>query len=111
MHTFRNEHGEYSEPAGHFGGLRTTDVVGWATGNRHAIQLAIVPPGGGGDSHKHDAEQQTFIVLDGTYRFRSGEDDFVLHKGDAVLFEPGEYHATVNESDRDVVCLVVTVKP
>lgn len=111
MHIYRNTDAKFIEPAGHFGGLRSTDMVGWDKGGNYAIQFAVVPPGGGGDDHNHDVEHQTFIVLQGEYNFRSGDIEFSLAAGESVLFEPGEYHETVNRSDADVHCLVVTVRP
>ncbi|WP_033292626.1 cupin domain-containing protein [Amycolatopsis jejuensis] len=111
MHIFRTADATFAEPPGHFGGLRTTNVVGTEVGKRYSIALAEVPPGGGGEDHQHDAEQQTFLVLSGSYRFRSGDKQFTLGPGEAVLFEPGEYHETLNESAEQVTCLVVTVFP
>lgn len=111
MHIYRPDEAKYIEPAGHFGGLKTTDVIGWNVGDKYAIQLGVVPPGGGGEKHKHDVEHQTFIILKGTYDFKSGDEEFTLSEGEAVLFEPGEYHEMINRSDADVHCLVVTVKP
>lgn len=111
MHIFTEDESAYIMPPGHFGGLRTIDVVGKSLGGRYAIQMAKVPPGGGGENHNHDVEHQTFLVLEGEYRFTKDDETFVLTKGQAILFEPGEFHATINESDSEVVALVVTVLP
>ena len=112
MHIYRNEDASFTEPAGHFGGLRTTNLVSWATsGDNYAIQLGITPPGGGGEDHKHDVEHQIFIVTKGEYWFRSGDREFTLKEGEAVLFEPGDYHETLNKTDSDVHAIVVTIKP
>jgi len=106
---FRSSEADGVEPPGHFGGLRVFDAIAEAdTGGRYRAQLSVCPPGGGGETHSHDALHQLFVVLDGEYVFDRGDGPFTLGAGDAVLFHAGDPHGTRNESDRDATVLVVT---
>lgn len=109
MHLFRANEADRVEPLGHFGHLAVADVVPKAVGDDFVVQLSYCPPGGGGDKHHHDKEAQLFLVISGELTFDTGEKRFTLHEQEAVLFEPFEAHATLNESDRDSVSVVVTV--
>jgi quercetin dioxygenase-like cupin family protein len=70
----------------------------------------VCPPGGGGERHSHADESQLFVVLDGEYVFDDGNGEFTLGPLDAVMFAPGEPHATRNDSREDGHVLVVTAK-
>lgn len=111
MQVYRAADAPRAEPAGHFGGLAVSDVTvddGGPAGLR--VQLSYCPPGGGGERHAHDDDAQLFLVARGELSFDTGEERFRLAERDAVLFAPGEPHATLNESDEDSVTVVVTVR-
>jgi quercetin dioxygenase-like cupin family protein len=50
-----------------------------------------------------------FLVIKGVLTFDTGPDRFTLHEGEAVLFQPLEPHATVNDGSGDSVSVVITV--
>lgn len=109
MHVYRASEATSVEPAGHFGGLNISDVVSRSKGGNYAVQLSYCPPGGGGEKHAHDADAQLFLVIEGELTFDTGQQRFTLHEREGVLFEVGEPHATLNESDKLSVTVVVTV--
>lgn len=109
MHIMDEGDISFSEPDGHFGGLTTGNVVSWDQGEKYAIQLSVTPPGGGGYSHYHADMDQIFYILSGQYEFSNGEQTTVLTSGQSVLFKAGEYHASINKTDSEVRCLVITV--
>lgn len=109
MHVFNPDNAPRVEPSGHFGHLAVADVVPKDLGENFVVQLSYCPPGGGGEKHHHDVEAQLFLIARGELTFDTGAERFTLHEHEAVLFEPGEPHATLNESDRDSVAVVVTV--
>lgn len=110
MHIFDANSAERFEPAGHFGGLEVSKVVdGEGPGNLR-VQVSYCPPGGGGERHHHDDDAQLFLILRGELTFDAGGKRFTLRERDAVLLEPGEDHATINESDEESVAVVVTVR-
>lgn len=110
MHIFRAAEAPRVEPPGHFGQLSVADVVPKAIGDNFVVQLSYCPPGGGGEKHHHTEEAQLFLVIAGELTFDTGETRFTLREQEAVLFEPFEPHATLNESDRESVSVVVTVR-
>ncbi len=100
--------GERFTPPAHFGGLKVANIVPLA-GHNFSVQVSVAPPGGGGEKHHHDDWSQVFYVLDGELTFDTGKERFTLQAGEAVLFEPGDPHATINEGQRDSVSLVMTI--
>ena len=100
--------GERFTPPAHFGGLKVADIVPFK-GHNFAMQISVAPPGAGGEKHYHDDWSQVFYVIEGELTFDTGEKRFTLKAGEAVLFEPGDPHATVNEGTEDSVSIVVTV--
>lgn len=110
MHVFKAEQASRVEPAGHYGGLAVSDVVAQDVGGNFKTQLSYCPPGGGGQSHHHAEESQLFVVIKGELSFDTGKEQFTLHDGQAVLFEPFEEHATHNHSDAESVSVVITVR-
>ena len=110
MRLFRGAEATKVEPDGHFGGLSVSDVVPRDVGESFAVQLSYCPPGGGGEMHSHANDAQLFLVMQGELTLDTGDDQFTLRSQEGVLFEPGETHATLNESDADSVSIVVTVR-
>lgn len=108
MHISTNESPPVTEPAGHFGGLVSADIVPFA-GRNFAFQRAAVPPGGGGHPHHHDSWAQVFHIVSGQLSFDVDGHQFTLEAGQSVLLEPGESHGTINRGSVDTHVLVITV--
>lgn len=109
MHRYSSHEAPRFEPPGHFGHLEVSNVVPKDIGGNFATQLSFAPPGGGGQMHNHPDQSQLFLVIDGELSFDTGKERFTLSQGQAVLFEPGEDHFTLNESDRPSTSVVITV--
>ncbi|MBI1385077.1 MAG: cupin domain-containing protein [Rhizobiales bacterium] len=108
MKIWKDGHKTGITPPNHFGGLNVLDIVPLA-GSQFSVQVSKAPPGGGGELHHHDHWSQVFYVADGELTFDTGAERFTLRRGEAVLFAPGDPHYTLNESDRESTCLVITV--
>ena len=109
MEIWRNGDAAGVTPPNHFGGLTVLDVVSFS-GRNFSVQVSKAPQGGGGEMHHHDDWSQVFFMMDGAMTFDTGKERFTLTKGQAVLFEPGDPHYTINEAGDESVYLVVTVK-
>ena len=97
------------EPPGHYGHLTTANIVtNDDTRQAFSVQLSTAPPGAGGEMHSHQADSQLFYVLSGELSFDTGDQQFTLHAGEAVLFLPGEQHATHNNGSQESRSLVIT---
>ena len=56
-------------------------------------------PGGGPPLHVHHDADETFLVEEGRYRFRCGEDDLEAGPGAVVFIPRGEPHTFLNIGD------------
>jgi quercetin dioxygenase-like cupin family protein len=109
MNIWKNGDATGVTPPNHFGGLNVLDIVPFA-GKNFSVQLSKAPTGGGGELHHHDDWSQVFFVVKGEMTFDTGKERFTLSAGQAVLFEPGDPHYTINQADEESSCLVITVK-
>lgn len=109
MQIWRNGAAEGYTPPAHFGGLKVNDIVAFE-GRDFAVQIATIPPGGGGELHHHETWSQLFYIVDGQMTFDTGAERFELVSGQSVLFEPLDPHETLNEGTSDTRALVFTVK-
>ncbi|MEF3113509.1 cupin domain-containing protein [Streptomyces chrestomyceticus] len=70
------------------------------------IDLAVLPPGTSIGRHRHGADRETYIVLDGSgLMYRDGE-EFRVGPGDIVVNAPRGEHGLLNDSGRDLRLLV-----
>jgi len=108
MQIWKNGDAEGVTPPNHFGGLNVLDIVPFA-GNKFSVQVSKAPKGGGGELHHHDHWSQVFYIVEGQLTFETGQETFTLTKGQAVLFEPGDPHYTINNGEEESTALVITV--
>ncbi|GGZ14960.1 hypothetical protein GCM10010300_68700 [Streptomyces olivaceoviridis] len=70
------------------------------------IDLAVLPPGTSIGRHRHGADRETYIVLDGGgLMYRDGE-EFRVGPGDVVVNDPHGEHGLLNDGERDLRLLV-----
>ncbi|MER6327417.1 cupin domain-containing protein [Streptomyces coelicoflavus] len=93
------------------GGLGTIlahRVYARRSGRRGAefVDLAVLPPGTSIGRHRHGADRETYVVLDGSgLMFRDGE-DFRVGAGDVIANRPFGEHGLVNDGPGDLRLLV-----
>jgi uncharacterized cupin superfamily protein len=61
--------------------------------------------------HSHSAQWEFYHVLSGRGKARAEEGLVEIREGDAFIFKPGEAHQLINDSDEDLVILVVADNP
>jgi mannose-6-phosphate isomerase-like protein (cupin superfamily) len=68
------------------------------------LAMVALRPGQGVDGHVHEAEDDSFLVVDGTLTLTVGDDHRVVRAGPGtfVLVPSGTFHALVNEGPADV---------
>ena len=108
MEIWKNGDAAGVTPPNHFGGLEVLDIVPFKDRSL-SVQVSKAPKGGGGELHHHDHWSQVFYVVEGELTFETGAESFTLTKGQAVLFEPGDPHYTINRGDELSICVVVTI--
>lgn len=109
MKVWRQSDAVSSEPGGHYGGVEASDIVDQETTGSFTASTMYCPPGSGGGLHQHDHDGQLFVMVEGSLTFDTGKDRFTLGPMEAVLFEPGDPHSTINETTEGSTAVVVTV--
>lgn len=68
------------------------------------LAIVVLRPGQGVEGHRHQAEDDSFLVLEGTLSLTVGEDsrDVQAEAGTFVLVPAGTPHALVNSGRTDV---------
>jgi len=112
---------KWSSPKGKFigGGKQVSEELGrkpFSTDlkERHPFDVEIcrVPAGKTPyPFHSHSAQWEFYQVISGTGAVRSKEGTIPIESGDAFLFQPGEPHQIINNSDADLVLFVVADNP
>ncbi|MEU5273565.1 cupin domain-containing protein [Streptomyces hygroscopicus] len=70
------------------------------------VDLAVLPPGTSIGRHRHGADRETYIVLDGSgLMFLEGE-RFRVGAGDVIVNRPFGEHGLVNDGERELRLLV-----
>jgi mannose-6-phosphate isomerase-like protein (cupin superfamily) len=67
----------------------------------------IVPPGSGIGPHQHDAEDEVFIVTQGSGILDDGQTRTRIETGDAILTGKGASHAVHNDGAEDLHMIAV----
>jgi mannose-6-phosphate isomerase-like protein (cupin superfamily) len=91
-------------PAGHWGMLSRFIERGEGLD----VQVCEMAADGGAEPHVHDAQNQMFVVLEGTLTVRGGGDRIDVRAGEALRIPAGATHATVNGGSETTRYLVLT---
>lgn len=75
------------------GDTYTLKIAGAQTGGAFALLEALVPPGGGPPMHIHDAEDETFVILEGALAFTTDAGTVPAPAGMIVHVPRGTRHA------------------
>lgn len=67
-----------------------------------------VPPGSEEVPHYHDQARQFFYVLSGTAVLETEGSEHRISTGSGIEVAPGVQHKLMNQSEQDVVCLVIS---
>ena len=78
------------------GDTYTTLLSGAETGGTFTLLEALVPPDTGPPPHHHNAEDETFIMLDGEVSFRIGDDVHEATGGTTIFVPKGVVHSFHN---------------
>jgi quercetin dioxygenase-like cupin family protein len=91
-----------------FGDEATFLLTGEQTGGRYTMFSYIVSPGGGPPPHRHDGEDEWFLVLEGEAEFYEGGIWTAVPAGGAVFMPRGSVHTFRNAGDRPLKLLIHT---
>lgn len=78
------------------------------TGSKNlAARLWRLPPKTANTLHRHIRQEEFYFVLEGTGRMRVGDETLTVPKHGAVLVGPEELRQVFNDTDTDVLWLIV----
>jgi uncharacterized cupin superfamily protein len=111
----------WTSPKGKFcgAGKEVSEALGREPGSsdlrkRHPfdVEIARIPPGKSAyPYHSHSAQWEFYHVIAGTGLARHEGGTTPIEPGDAFIFEPGQPHQLINNSDTDLVVYVVADNP
>ena len=78
-------------------------------GRVQMINWALLPAGASFQSHYHEDMEETFVMISGEAIMEVQGVETTLHRGDAIMVEPGEVHRMTNRGREDVEYLVLGV--
>jgi len=77
------------------------------TANCRLCSVLTLKPGAGIGMHRHENEDEVFIVIRGTGVMDDGKTRTRVSAGDATLTGKGEGHAVHNDGDEDLVIAAI----
>jgi quercetin dioxygenase-like cupin family protein len=95
--------GRVYEQGGFRGAIKVDDHE---SGGRQCFSEWTVEAGDDGPpAHLHKKHQEAFFVVEGTLRFRAGEETIEAEAGSFIFIPPGVIHAFSNTSDEPARCV------
>lgn len=72
-----------------------------------SARLWRLPPKSANTLHRHIRQEEFYFVLEGTGRMRVGDETLTVSRYGGVLVGPGELRQVFNDTDEDVLWLIV----
>jgi len=93
-------------------GVQNTDLAKQLEAATLAARFWRLTPGQASTRHRHPTQTELYVVLEGTGRMRIGDDEpLTLAPLSTVLVEPAEVRQVFNDTNEDVLWLVVGTPP
>jgi quercetin dioxygenase-like cupin family protein len=93
-------------------GVLNTDLAKQLEAQNLGARLWRLEPGQASTKHRHPAQEELYVVLDGTGRIRIGDDEpLTLKPMDALAIDPRTVRQVFNDTDADALWLVVGAPP
>jgi quercetin dioxygenase-like cupin family protein len=91
--------------------VENTDLAKQLEAQTLGARLWRLHPGQASTWHRHQAEYELYLVLEGKGRMRLGDESLALEPLSAVLVEPEQPRQLFNDTDADALWLVVGAPP
>lgn len=91
-----------------FGDQATFLLTGADTGGKYTMFRYVVSPGGGPPLHRHDDEDEWFLVLEGSGEFYGDGKWTTVPEGGSVFMPRGSVHSFRNPGNTPLVLLIHT---
>ena len=107
-----NEARTRESPKGKFSILRKSIITCPDTGAPFDLDHVTLPPGKRNfPHHSHAALWELYYIIFGEATVRIDDESHTVSAGDSILCPPGEAHQIINESDSDVIYLIISNDP
>lgn len=87
--------------------IPNTDYLERTGSENLSARLWRLPPKSASTLHKHIRQEEFYFLLEGTGRIRIGEETLTIQKYGAVLVGPDQLRQVFNDTDAEVLWLVV----
>jgi quercetin dioxygenase-like cupin family protein len=91
--------------------VMNTDLAKQLGAEALGARLWRLAPGQASTKHRHRAQEELYVLLEGRGRMRLGDESLELSPLDAILVEPGTVRQPFNDTDADQLWLVVGAPP
>lgn len=92
--------------------VENTDLAKQLQAGTLGARLWRLEPGQASTKHRHRAQEELYLLLEGTGRVRiDGEEPLTLEPLDAFVVEPGSIRQLFNDTDTDQLWLVAGAPP
>lgn len=88
-----------------------TDLAKQLGASSLGARLWRLRPGEASTKHRHERQQELYLLLEGRGRIRVGEEALELGPLDTLLVEPGAVRQVFNDTDAEALWLVVGAPP
>jgi quercetin dioxygenase-like cupin family protein len=88
-----------------------TDLARQLEASALGARLWRLEPGQASTKHRHDEQEELYVLLEGRGRARIGEDVLTLAPLDSLLVEPQTVRQLFNDTEADQLWLVVGAPP
>ena len=92
-------------------GVLNTDLAKQLSASTLGARLWRLTPGQASTRHRHSAQHELYIVLQGTGRIRVADELLTLTAFSTLLIEPESVRQIFNDTDADALWLVVGAPP
>jgi uncharacterized cupin superfamily protein len=92
-------------------GIENTDLAKQLEASGLGARLWRLAPGQSSTRHRHFAQEELYVLLEGTGRIRVDGDLLTLAPLDSVLVEPDSARQLFNDTDADQLWLVAGAPP
>ena len=74
------------------------------------VNYTVIPPECSFGMHKHENNNEFYVVLEGEGIYYQGDEEVAVKKGSIMMNAPYTAHGIVNTTDRDLALLVFEVE-
>lgn len=92
-------------------GVLNTDLSKQLETKQVSTRLWRIEPGQASTKHRHESQEEVYVLLEGEGRARVDDEVLTFVQGDAMVVEPASVRQLFNDTERDQLWLVFGAPP